>query len=57
MQELASNLYVRRVMADKGIKAGVDKSEQVQAAIRIAVDKIISDAYLVKFDAEHMPAE
>lgn len=57
VQELASNLYVRRVMADKGIKAGVDKSEQVQAAIRIAVDKIISDAYLVKFDAEHMPAE
>lgn len=57
VQELSTNLYVRRVMAERGRQAGVDKSDEMQAAIQIAVDKIVSDAYLKKFDAEHKPSD
>ena len=56
VQELATNLYVRRVMAERGREAGVAKSDEMQAAIQIAVDKLVSDAYLKKFDAEHKPS-
>ena len=56
VQELATNLYVRRVMAERGRQFGVDKSDQMQAAIQIAVDKIVSDEYLKKFDAQHKPS-
>ena len=57
VQELATNLYVRRVMADRGRAEGVDKPAEVQAAIQIAIDKIVSDALLKKFDAEHKPSD
>lgn len=52
-QELATNLYVRRVMAEQGRKAGVDKTPEIAAAVQIAVDKIVSDAYLVKFNTDN----
>ena len=57
VQELATNLYVRRVMAERGREAGVDKSPEMQAAIQIAIDKVVSDAYLKKFDADHKPSD
>ena len=56
-QEMATNLLVRRVMAERGRQAGVDKSAEMQAAIQIAVDKVVSDAFLKKFDAEHKPTD
>ena len=57
VQELATNLYVRRVMAEQGKQSGVDKLPDVVAAVKIAVDKIISDAYLVKFNADNTPKD
>ena len=57
VQELATNLYVRRVMAERGREAGVAKSDEIQAAIQIAIDKVVSDAYLKKFDAENKPSD
>ncbi len=56
-QELATNLYIRRVMAARGKTAGLDKSAETQAAIAIATDKILSDAYLAKFNADNAPSE
>ena len=57
VQEIATNLYVRRVMAERGKSAALDKQPETAAAVQIAIDKILSDAYLVKFNKDHMPSD
>ena len=44
--QMVEALYVRRAMADQ---------PEIAAAIKIATDKVLSDAYLQKFNAEHKP--
>ena len=53
VQQISANLYVRRVMADEAVKLKLDKDEDVQAALRVARDKVLSDAYLARIDKTH----
>ena len=48
--QAASNLYVRRVMADRAQADGLAADADVAAALRIARDRILSDAYLARLD-------
>lgn len=50
VQQIGSNLYVRRVMADEAQKLHLEHAPEVQAALRIMRDKILSDAYLQHLD-------
>lgn len=49
--QVVSNLYVRRVMAAQAREAGLDKDPKLAAAMRIAQDKVLSDAWLERLDA------
>ncbi|GAB2455489.1 hypothetical protein GCM10027082_02530 [Comamonas humi] len=57
VDQMARALYVRRVMAEKARAEGMDKDPRIAAAMRIAMDKALSDAYLAKFNAKHKPSE
>lgn len=50
VQQIGMNLYVRRVMADEAQKLHLEQGPEVQSALRIARDKILSDAYLEHLD-------
>ena len=50
--QVASNLYARRIFAERALSEGLDKDPQVQALLRVARDKVLSDAML-----EHMAHE
>ena len=51
--QIASNLYARRAMALHAESAGLEKDPEVMAALRVARDKVLSDAYLAKIDKDH----
>ena len=50
VQQMAGNLYVRRVMAEKAHALGLGTDEATQTALRLARDKVLSDAYLSYLD-------
>lgn len=50
--QIASNLYARRAMAQRAEAAGLEKDPDVMAALRVARDKVLSDAYLAKVDKD-----
>lgn len=56
VSQIADNLLVRRVMAQKAQAQGLDKSASAQAALNVARDKILSDAWLAKIDADNTPS-
>ncbi|MDB5850683.1 MAG: peptidylprolyl isomerase [Rhodoferax sp.] len=53
VQQIGTNLYVRRVMAENASKQGLDKATEVQSALAVARDKILSDAYLAQMDKKN----
>ncbi len=53
VQQMADNLYVRRAMAGKANSLGLQTNEATQTALRLARDKVLSDAYLVYLDEKH----
>lgn len=53
--QMADAIYVRRVLALRATEAQMDKQSDTAAAARIASDKVLSDAYLAKFDKDHAP--
>ena len=53
--QVASNLYTRRVMANQAESEGLAKSPEVLAALQVARDKVLSDAYLAKIDEKSIP--
>ncbi|MGE8453434.1 MAG: peptidylprolyl isomerase [Pseudomonadales bacterium] len=55
VRQIADNLLVRRVMAQKAQAQGLENSAEVKAALRVARDKILSDAWLAKLDAGNTP--
>jgi peptidyl-prolyl cis-trans isomerase C len=57
VQQAASNLFVRRALAAEAERDGLAKDPVVAAALRIARDRILSDARLAKIDAENKPNE
>ena len=54
--QITSNLMVRRVLAAEAERDGLENDPAVAAALRIAQDRVLSDAYLVKFAALNMPS-
>ncbi|MEI2678291.1 MAG: peptidylprolyl isomerase [Burkholderiaceae bacterium] len=54
---LASNLYVRRALAAEAAEQGLAADPQVAAALKIAQDKVLSDALLVKIDQANTPTD
>jgi len=57
IHQIASNLYVRRAMAAKAETEGLAKDPKVAAALKLAQDKVLSDALLAKIDRESAPTE
>lgn len=53
--QLAQNIYVRRALAAEAIAAGLDKDPNVQAQLRIARDRVLSDLRLAAIDRANMP--
>jgi len=51
----ASNMLVRRVLADAAVKEGLDKNPAVQAALAQARDRVLSDAKLARIDEANKP--
>lgn len=50
---IALNLYVRRVMADQAKAANLEAEPTVAAALQIARDKVLSDAWLDHIDKQN----
>jgi peptidyl-prolyl cis-trans isomerase C len=57
VKQAATNLYVRRAMAAQAEADGLAADPVIQAAIRIARDKVLSDALLEKIDRESTPTD
>lgn len=54
--QLTNNLIIRRALAAKAHAEGLDKDPAIQAAIRIARDRVLSDALFAKMDAANKPS-
>lgn len=55
VQQQAANILVRRKLAQEARKAGVDNDSVVKALVNIATDRVLSDLWLEKLDAEATP--
>lgn len=53
VSQIVSNLYVRRVMAQQAESQGMGLTPEVAAALQVARDKVLSDAYLANIDGKH----
>ena len=51
--QIASNLYVRRSLAQQADAAGLESNPETKAALQIARDKVLSDALLAKIDKDN----
>jgi len=57
IQQVVSNLLVRRLLAKEAIRDGLDKDATVQASLLMAKDRVLSDARLLKIDQQNTPSE
>lgn len=55
--QIASNLYARRMFAERALAEGLEKDPQVAAALKIARDKVLSDAMLEQLDRKAVPSD
>ena len=55
VSQVAVSLFARRALADEARQLGLDKSDQAIAALNVARDRILSDAYLARLDAKTQP--
>lgn len=55
LQKIAANLLMRRVLAREAEKAGAEKAPDVAASLRLARDRILSDAQLKTIDTLNTP--
>lgn len=53
--QMASNLYARRAMAQQAETDALDKDPAIAAALQIARDKVLSDAWMEKMDKANEP--
>lgn len=53
VSQIVSNLYVRRVMAQQAEAKGLGSSPSVMAALQVARDKVLSDAYMAEIEVGH----
>ena len=57
VQQIASNLLVRRVLAAEAERDGLNQDPIIAAALTVARDHILSDARLLRLDAQNAPTE
>jgi peptidyl-prolyl cis-trans isomerase C len=57
MQQIASNLLVRRVLAAEAERDGLGADPMVVASLAIARDRVLSDERLARLDAQNTPSE
>ena len=57
VSQVASNLYVRRALAAEAQAIGLDKDPLVAAHLKVAMDKVLSDALLERIDQKSAPNE
>lgn len=55
LKNTVSNIYVRRVLSQEALKAGLEKNPLVISAIERARERILSDAMLEKIDQGNQP--
>lgn len=55
VSQIASNLYARRTLALEAEKAGLDKSPEVIAALKLARERVLAEARLAKVDDANRP--
>ncbi|MFG0639544.1 peptidylprolyl isomerase [Delftia sp. WSY_22] len=53
VEQVVSNLYVRRALADQAQTQGLQKQVDVAAALQLARDKVLSDAWLQQMQVKH----
>lgn len=51
--QIAGNLYARRAMADEAEAAGLVTAPEVEAALRVARDRVLSGAWIARTDKQH----
>lgn len=54
VQQATTNLLVRRALAERAQKTGLDKQPMYQAQLRLLQDRLLSDAWLAKVDADNV---
>lgn len=52
VEQIATNLYIRRAMAHQAAADGLERDPATAAALQIARDKVLSDALLAKIDQD-----
>ncbi len=57
LQQIASNLLVRRVLAAEAERDGVAQEPLIAATLQVARDRVLSDARLARLDAQNTPSE
>ena len=57
VQQLASNLLVRRVLAKEAERDGLAQDPLITSSIAIGRDRVLSDARLARLDAQNTPTE
>lgn len=57
VSQITGNLYARRAMAVAAEAAGLGRSPEVEASLRVARDRVLSDAWIAKIDAEHQVSD
>jgi len=57
IQQVVSNLMVRRAIALQAQNEKLDEDQVVKAALKVAKDRVMSDARLNKMDQENEPSE
>ncbi|MFN3374960.1 MAG: peptidylprolyl isomerase [Burkholderiaceae bacterium] len=55
--QVAHNLYVRRAMAAEALAQGLDKDPVVAATLKVAMDKVLSDALIERIDQKAAPSQ
>jgi len=55
VKQIASNLYVLRIMAKMAQEQGLDRDPKVAAIVQVARDKALADAWLAAFDEKNTP--
>jgi peptidyl-prolyl cis-trans isomerase C len=56
IQQLANNLVIRRALAAEAEAAGLAKDPAIQGALRVARDRVLSDAMFTRMDMANKPS-
>lgn len=53
----ATNLLMRRVLAQDAVKQGLDKDPVVQAMLQVARDRVLSELLMLRIDQANLPSQ